>query len=140
MKNLFALCIFSLLCSFSTLQAQQAVAVSSTTEIAPAPSIKWDQTINDLGEIPQAVPAEATFTLTNTGKTPLLLKEVKPTCGCTVAAYDQDPILPGESTTIKTTYNAKKAGVFQKTIKVLTNQSDQHIKLKLKGVVVEKKS
>jgi len=96
----------------------------------------WDQTTSDLGKIPQNIPAEASFTLTNTSDKPLLLKEVKPTCGCTVAAYDQNPILPGESTLIKTTYNAKKTGNFQKTIKVLTNLSDKHIPLKLKGEVV----
>ncbi len=140
MKNLLAFCFFSLICNFTVLQAQQALKVSNSAEKAVAPEISWDHTTYDFGEIPQSVPAEASFTLTNTSDQPLLLKEVKPTCGCTVAAYDQNPILPGESTTIKTTYNAKKAGVFQKTIKVLTNQSEKHIPLKLKGTVVKEKS
>ncbi len=138
MKNLFVLCVLALSCSFSSLQAQDALQVVNTFE-GEKPALKWDQTTFDFGEISQNVPAEATFTLTNTSDIPLLLKEVKPTCGCTVAAYDQDPILPGETTEIKTTYNAKKEGNFQKTIKVTTNLSEKPIPLKLKGMVVKNK-
>ena len=136
MKNVFFLIAFFSLGIVSSLSAQDAVAVATSVK-AEAAAIDWDHTTYEFGQIPQNVPAKATFTLTNKGDKPLILKEVKPTCGCTVAAYDQDPILPGESTEITTTYNAKKEGSFQKRIKVLTNQSDDYIPLTLKGEVVK---
>lgn len=143
MKNLMFLLCFFTLASFSSLHAQQPLAANETVKAVKVvhtptnvPAIKWEQTTFEFGEIPQGTPAEATFTLTNTSDAPLLLKEVKPTCGCTVANYTQDPILPGESTEIKAKYNAKSVGNFQKTIKVFTNQSDAFIPLKLKGKVV----
>lgn len=136
MKNLIVLSLFIIACSFSTLTAQTAIAVNNPVEVTKKAAIAWDQTTYDFGSITQNVPAKATFKLTNNSDIPLLLKAVKPTCGCTVAAYDQDPILPGESTEISATYNAKKTGKFQKTIKVLTNLDEEQIPLRLKGEVV----
>lgn len=135
MKNVLFLIAFFSISAFSSLSAQDAVAVATSIK-AEVATIEWDQTTFEFGQVPQNVPAKATFKLTNNGDKPLILKEVKPTCGCTIAAYDQEPILPGESTEITTTYNAKKAGSFQKRIKVFTNQSEEYIPLTLKGEVV----
>ena len=136
MKNLMLLCLLSLAISLPTLQAQQALALKTATEITKEPLVKWDKTTFDFGEITQGVPVKATFTLTNNSDQALILKTVKPSCGCTVASYEQEPIPPGASTEIKAEYNAKKAGNFQKTVKVSTNLHDQAIVLKLKGVVL----
>ena len=141
MKNLFVLLVLLTNFSFTMLNAQDVVAVNNKIEISEnAELLSWDHMTFEFGDINQNVPAEATFTVTNNSDQPLLLKEVKPTCGCTIAAYNQDPILPGESTLITTTYNAKKEGTFHKSIKVLTNLSDEKISLRLKGNVVKEKS
>ncbi len=138
MKKLFVLSLLMSAFCFSSINAQDFVAVNNTIKSdSKAELLEWDHTTVELGEIPQNIPVEATFTVTNISNQPMLLKEVKPTCGCTIAAYEQDPILPGESTKITTTYNAKKDGSFQKTIKVLTNLSEDKILLKLKGKVVK---
>lgn len=140
MKNFFVLIVMLTTISYSTLQAQDIVAVNNKIEIAnKAELLSWDHMTFEFGDITQNIPAEATFTVTNNSDQPLLLKEVKPTCGCTIAAYNQDPILPRESTTITTTYNAKKEGNFHKSIKVSTNLSDEKISLRLKGNVVKEK-
>ena len=140
MKNLFVLFFMLTAVSFTTIKAQNAIAVNNAVESpANAELLHWDHTTFEFGDLTQNVPAKATFTVTNNSTEPMLLKEVKPTCGCTVAAYNQDPILPGESTVITTTYNAKKEGSFHKTIKVLTNLSDDPISLKLKGQVIKEK-
>lgn len=136
MKNLLCtLCLILAGSSFS-LFAQDAVLIANKVEASNSPMIKWDQTTYEFGELTQNVPATATFTLTNKSDQPLLLQKVKPSCGCTVADYPQEPILPGETAEIKTTYNAKKAGKFQKTVKVHTNLNEAPIPLTLKGTVV----
>ena len=135
MKNLIStLCLIFLGTAFS-LQAQKAVLTAiDNSEVS---AIQWDMTSFDFGEINQNEPANATFTLTNRSDQPLILKEVKPSCGCTIADYPQEPIPPGETAKITTTYNAKKTGKFQKTVKVHTNLSEAAIPLTLKGVVIE---
>ena len=97
--------------------------------------IQWDKMQYDYGNIPQNVPAEAVFNLTNTGDEPLIITKVKGSCGCTATTHDDDPVMPGESTTITATYNAKKKGAFTKFVKVSTNRSDKPISLKIKGTV-----
>lgn len=136
MKNLLCTLCLILAGTCVSLQAQKAVLTSNKIEVTESKAIQWEQTTHQFGEITQNTPATATFKLTNQGNQPLLLKEVKPSCGCTVANYPQEPILPGETAEITTTYNAKKAGKFQKTVKVLTNLSDTAIPLTLKGTVI----
>jgi len=139
MKNLFVLS-FLMMAFFSTsVNAQNAVKVNNpiTIEKTSEALVKWDQTTFEFGKIEHKVPAKATFTLTNNSDKPLLLTKVKPSCGCTVPAYEQGPISPGESTEIKATYNAKNVGKFQKTITVTTNLSETPIPLKIKGEVIK---
>ena len=139
MKKVFFLMAISMVCNLSFLKAQDLAVNDLQSHSKDNPSLLvWNKTVHDFGTIPQGIPVETEFTLTNESHEILLLKEVKTSCGCTVAGYSQDPILPGESTQIKATYNAKKEGAINKIIKVYTSQSDDYIPLKLKGEVVKK--
>lgn len=142
MKNLFAISFLMIAFCFTSINAQNAIKVNNPIKInnAVESPLKWNKTTFEFGTIEQNVPAKATFILTNNSDEPLLLKEVKPSCGCTVPAYDQNPIMPGESTEIKATYNAKKVGKFVKSIKVSTNLNETPIALKIKGEVAKAKS
>ena len=71
----------------------------------------------------------------NDGDAPLILKEVKASCGCTTPEWPQEPIMPGQKKKIEAEFNAKADGAFDKTISVYTNVSDEAIELKLKGFV-----
>lgn len=101
-------------------------------------AISWDSTEVDFGEIQQNIPATATYELTNNGELPLLIKDVKAGCGCTITKYSKEAIQPGETTTIEATYNAKKIGKFSKTAAVHTNLSEEPTLLRLKGEVIAK--
>lgn len=107
----------------------------STSTAQEQAAITWDKQTIDLGIVAQNSPAEATFTLTNNSKEAITIKKVKPSCGCTVADYKKTPIAPGETTTIKATYNAKKEGVFTKTVSVYTSLSESPAVLKVSGEV-----
>lgn len=102
--------------------------------------VEWKTIDQDLGQIAYNKPFEVKFELTNRNASALLLKEVKPSCGCTGTDYSKAPILPGESTIITATYNAKAKGVFNKTVRVVTNVSEKPLVLKFKGEVINTKA
>src|SRR5471030_554247 len=82
---------------------------------------KFNEEKHDFGKIPQGIPVTTVFTFTNIGKDPLILTEVRPTCGCTIADYTKTPVKSGESGAIKITYNAAVAMPFNNVIVVTSN-------------------
>ncbi|MFY0651623.1 MAG: DUF1573 domain-containing protein [Cyclobacteriaceae bacterium] len=97
----------------------------------------WTMTSHDFGKIRQGVPAKATFSFINTGNEALTITSVKGSCGCTVADFTKGEISPGAKGEVTAVYNAKKMGVFNKTVTVNANTGDEAIVLKIKGEVVE---
>jgi len=80
------------------------------------------------------------FEFTNTGDAPLIIKEVKSTCGCTVPSWPKEPIAPGKTGKIEVKYNMNP-GPIRKTITVMSNAvnyTDGVVPLKLKGEVIKK--
>jgi hypothetical protein len=81
-----------------------------------------------------------TFEFTNTGDAPLVLSNVKSTCGCTVPSFSKDPIMPGKTGKIEVKYNMNP-GPIVKTITVESNASNVEngmVAIKIKGLVVVK--
>ena len=79
-----------------------------------------------------------TFEFTNTGDAPLIIKDVKSSCGCTVPTKPTDPILPGKTGKIDVKYNMNP-GPIRKTITVESNAINYEggmVPLKIKGTVV----
>jgi hypothetical protein len=97
---------------------------------------KFNEEKHDFGTIPQGKPVTTVFTYTNIGQEPLILTEVKPTCGCTIADYTKTPVLKGASGKITITYNAAVAAPFDKTIVVTSNAKTPQKYLKIIGEVV----
>jgi len=107
------------------------------TSVTEVPSkISWDNQEYDFGKIPQNIAAEAEFVFTNTSDEPVIISKVKSSCGCTVTGYDKTPVLPGKSSTITATYDAKRKGSFRKSLRVTTNDFKPY-NLIIKGVVEE---
>jgi hypothetical protein len=99
---------------------------------------KFNEEKHDFGKIPQGTPVTTAFEFTNIGKEPLILTEVRPTCGCTIADYTKNPVKPGEKGIIKITYNAAVASSFNKTIVVTSNAKTPQKYLNIVGEVVAK--
>jgi hypothetical protein len=69
---------------------------------------------------------EYDFRLTNTGKKPLIIRKIKPSCGCTAAAPSKSELKSGESTTIHVTFDSTgRSGKDSKSITVITNDPRQ---------------
>lgn len=97
---------------------------------------KFVEEKHDFGKIPQGKPVSTVFEFTNVGQEPLVLTEVRPTCGCTIADYPKAPVKPGEKGLIKITYNAAVASPFNKTIVVNSNAKTPTKYLNIVGEVV----
>ncbi|UZR93000.1 DUF1573 domain-containing protein [Chondrinema litorale] len=101
-----------------------------------AASLVWSTQKIDLGKIDQGKPAKVNFSFTNEGNEPLLITEVKTSCGCTVSSWPKEAIAPGESSEIAVSYNAARAGRFNKTVRVFTNATVQESIITISGEVV----
>ncbi|MCK9613559.1 MAG: DUF1573 domain-containing protein [Bacteroidales bacterium] len=99
--------------------------------------IKFDKTEHDYGTIKKGADGSCEFTFKNTGKEPLILSNVKSSCGCTVPTWPKDPILPGQTGAIKVVYDTKRVGTISKTITVISNAETGTVTLSIKGNVIE---
>ena len=122
--------IFGLM-SFSVLP--QKVTVQNVKSETP---ITWKSELIDLGQIPQNKPRSIEFEFKNTGKTAVVISNVKASCGCTATDYTKTPIQPGETAKITATYNAAAKGAFTKTVTVTTNADTAPKVLSFKGTVI----
>lgn len=95
----------------------------------------FDKTTHDFGTILWKTPAKVTFTVTNNGDKPLVISNVTTSCGCTVAAWTKQPIAPGKSGMVSSTFDAKALGRFQKSVGVYCNAADRPIYLNIRGEV-----
>lgn len=110
---------------------------SAYSVLNPTASIKWNETTMDFGEIPINEPIVVEFKFNNPGMLPLIISNVKPSCGCTVADYPKQPISSGGEGIISVTFDAKTSGYFSKTITVHSNIEGGITNLFIKGEVVK---
>ncbi len=115
---------------YSTYTAQQ---------MALAPDIQFKDKVFDFGEIKQGARAEHAFELTNQGKSDLILRKVKASCGCTAIEPDKMIIKPGESAKIVAVFNSRGMnGRQNKSVTVYSNDPKKStILLRLTGTVVQ---
>ena len=93
------------------------------------------ETVN-FGEIAKGSDGIRVFEFTNTGNAPLIISEVKSSCGCTVPKKPDGPIAPGASNTIQVKYDTNRVGPIRKTITVYSNAENPIKALKIKGEVL----
>lgn len=91
--------------------------------------------VHNFGDLPSGKSVSAVFEFSNTGENPLLIKDVKTSCGCNVPEWPKEIIEPNESGEIKIVYDAKYPSRFDKTINVVYNGKDSPLQLVIKGQV-----
>lgn len=107
---------------------------------AQQPVITFTTTEHDFGKINEADGRVSTiFEFKNEGMEPLVLSNVKASCGCTTPTWTKTPVEPGQTGAITVTYNPNgRPGRFQKTITVTSNATEGTKKLFIKGEVIPK--
>ncbi|WP_424495005.1 DUF1573 domain-containing protein [Salinimicrobium sp. GXAS 041] len=123
MKKLVAIAIF-IFAGFAV-QAQETAKMEFKSEVI------------DYGEIEKGSDGLRTFQFTNTGDIPLVITNVRSSCGCTVPKKPEEPIQPGKTGEIQVKYNTTIVGPIRKTITVYSNAEEPAKSLKIKGTVVE---
>lgn len=98
-----------------------AVAAERDASAGEFPVISFDKTEHDFGSIPDGTPVETTFKYTNTGKSMLVVSNIKSTCGCTVPSNWTKEVAPGETGEFAVKFNGKGNGKTSKSITVTTN-------------------
>lgn len=100
-----------------------------------APYIEFAELTHDFGTIVQGGDGNYEFVFKNTGKEPLIINNVRSSCGCTTPQWSSEPIKKGEKSSIKVGYNTRIVGSFTKTITVYSNASNPVVTLTIKGNV-----
>jgi len=118
-----------------------ALALGCMSTYAKGPQMSIADAVHDFGTIKEANgPVSCEFEFTNSGDEPLIIISAKATCGCTVPSYPKKPLVPGEKSKIKVTYNpAGRPGEFHKEVRIKTNIKGKISVVKIKGVVIPKK-
>ena len=120
--------LFTLLYSLQSFSYQKELVIAK---------MLWAETQFDFGTIEKGTPVTHSFEFRNNGDAPLLITNVKTSCGCTVSDYPKEPIMPGDSEMIKVTYNAAKSGLFNKKVTVYSNAETATYGLSVKGEVAQ---
>lgn len=99
--------------------AQEKVEVNK----ADAPVMTFDKTEHDFGNINEGDVVETTFKFKNTGKSDLIITNIKGSCGCTVPSdWKKEPIKPGEESQFTVKFNSRnKPNKQHKTATITAN-------------------
>ncbi|WP_128330318.1 DUF1573 domain-containing protein [Apibacter sp. HY039] len=95
--------------------------------------ITFDADNYDFKEIKKGDKVTHEFKFTNTGKKPLVISEVRPSCGCTTPEYTKEPVFPGKKGFITVTFDSSNFdGAVLKTIAVSGNFKTKVIQFQAK--------
>lgn len=107
---------FSLILIFSFSAFAQLVGPKASAQI----------TEYNFGDIKQGEVVSYDFKITNNGGDVLKIIDIRASCGCTAAQPDKKELKPGETTSIKVTFNSKgRKGAQIKTVRVITNDPEK---------------
>ncbi len=115
------------------LSAQNSTNKNLAMNMSNTGEFTFESEIIDYGTIAQNSDGHRTFTFTNTGSKPIIISNVKTSCGCTLASKPNKPIMPGETAQIGVKYATNRIGSFSKTITVTSNAKEKVKRLKIKG-------
>ena len=104
-----------------------------------APAAKFEKETHDFGKIKAGDKVTYAFKFTNTGQSPLIIKDAIATCGCTKPEWPKTPVRPGEVGEIKVTFDsAGKMGLQDKQITITANTNPAQSVVHLIGEVTSK--
>ena len=132
-KILFTSLLFIFCSTVFTFESYSSVFL--TDEKKSGPTIDFESKVIDYGVIENKSNGARKFVFKNNGNEPLIIKNAKGSCGCTVPKWPREPIAPGQEAEIGVTYDTKRVGKFTKTITLTTNADKRPVILTIKGEV-----
>lgn len=84
--------------------------------------IKWKDTLVNFGSVKEGDTVRLRFSFVNTGNKFLFINQVRPSCGCTIVDYPEQPIKPGREGSILALFTTNwNPGIQKKSIQVKAN-------------------
>ncbi|MFP4447358.1 MAG: DUF1573 domain-containing protein [Bacteroidales bacterium] len=114
-------------------------ALSYTQQQGPV--IEFEKLTHNLGKIQEeAGEVSYKYEFVNKGGEPLVINDVKASCGCTTPSWSEKPVMPGEKGYVEVVFDpANRPGNFNKSIVVLTNAEKSNTLLRIRGEVSPRK-
>lgn len=115
-------------------------AIVNTAVAQDKSKIVFDKTEHNYGAFKEAAGVQTTtFKFTNSGAVPLVLTNVRASCGCTTPKWTKEPIAPNGTGEIQVSYNPKnRPGAFNKAVTVSSNAENATVMLRIKGTVEQR--
>lgn len=86
------------------------------------PVLEFDKKEHDFGEIEAKKSVETIFNYKNTGDAPLVITNIKSSCGCTVPQdWSREPLAPGAEGKFTVKFNGSGSNKISKSITVTAN-------------------
>ena len=111
-------------------------AAAMDVPVGPTTTIEFEESTFDFGTIDAGEKVSHTYKFKNTGSEPLVIKDAKGSCGCTVPKWPKEPIAPGATGDILVEYNSKgKKGKETKRVTLTANTTPAQTFLTITGEV-----
>ena len=119
-------------------EANIVAAAERDANASKFPVLEFNEMEHDFGDIEKGKKVETTFEYKNSGDAPLVITDIKSSCGCTVPQdWSREPLSPGESGKFTVTYNGAGPNKITKTITVTANTEKGSEVVKITAFVKE---
>ena len=106
--------------------------------VGPTTTVEFAEKEFDFGVIEQGEKISHVYKFTNTGTEPLIIKNAKGSCGCTVPQWPKAPLAPGETAEMLVEFNSKgKMGKQNKRVTITANTNPPQTFINIKGEIVK---
>lgn len=114
-----------------------AVPGAGIAQATSKAEFKFETESHDFGKLKRGNPVTHEFVFTNVGSEPIIITEVRSSCGCSVPEFSKTPVKPGEKGKISVKFDAAARGPFTKHLTVRSNTKTPVRTLVIRGEVVE---
>lgn len=120
-------------------QNPRTAGETSVSVLEQMPVMIFSDTVHNFGRVYEGEEVTYGFAFTNAGQSPLLISGVATSCGCTVADYPKEPVMPGEGGILKVNFRSTgQTGYEEKSVTVQTNTARGAIPLYIKAEIISK--
>ncbi len=100
-------------------------------------NIEFDENEHNFSKLKKDKEALTYFVYKNTGDYPLIISDIRSTCGCTIPIWSKKELASKQKDSILVSYDSKQAGKFLKSIYIVSNSKTSPDVIRIKGSVLD---
>lgn len=113
-----------------------AETLLTARDSATAAKFRFNRKDYLFGEVKAGALITYSFKFINDGKSPLIIRDIYTSCGCTVTSYEHTPVAVGKQGEIKVTFNTDgKSGIQRKIVTITANTVPRLSQVAMAGIV-----